>query len=509
VNTPTSKAGRLRRAGLAIAAAVAIVLPLGACAAETQAPEQTKLTLVAFPNFPTVDYSDYVAAFHKLQMHAVYDYLMHQDNETSEPTPWIATDWAYDESRTVLSLTIREGVTFTDGTPLDAEAVVANLEHRVAAKDAYFNWSNVEGITATDDATVEIRLHEPDYGFLVAVGQTPLAALASLADLSTMATAPITSGPYLIDEANSIPDSEWAYVRNPDYWNQEAYPFDELLIKRLPDVTARVNAVLSGQVDFAPIDLQSKETLEADGFTVKTVNSTAFALFAADRAGEEIPALADVRVRQAMSYAIDRETIAETIELGYGNPTDQIFLEDSPYYLEGRNDYSYDPDRARQLMAEAGYADGLDIVSPSFTRPAYWPIIEQYLADIGVRIRFEQNEPNAMFGAMAAGELPIHLFGDLYFNWVRNLIAPEGIWNGTRYSTPEIEALLDKVSAADGDELAAAQQELAEYVYEEAWFVVLAHPVDVFAMSSELDAGIPQGFGLFGPSLWDFQRAGD
>jgi len=92
---------------------------------------------------------------------------------------------------------------------------------------------------------------------------------------------------------------------------------------------------------------------------------------------------------------------------------------------------------------------------------------------------------------------------------VRNLIAPEGIWNGTRYSTPEIEALLDKVSAADGDELAAAQQELAEYVYEEAWFVVLAHPVDVFAMSSELDAGIPQGFGLFGPSLWDFQRAGD
>ena len=180
----------------------------------------------------------------------VYDTLLMLSPE-GELEPNMATEWSYNDDNTVLTLTLQDGITFTDGEPFNAEAVKANVEYLRDGGGPFSSYvASVENVVAVDDLTVELQLSSADpallYGLAVVGG-----AMASPAAIAagTLATSPIGSGAYTLDAGATTPGTEYVYQRNPDYWNPDAYAYDTIVIKPILDLQARFNAIQSGQAD--------------------------------------------------------------------------------------------------------------------------------------------------------------------------------------------------------------------------------------------------------------------
>src|SRR4029453_2020097 len=195
------------------------------------------------------------------------------------------------DDNTVLSLTLRDSVEFTDGSPFDGEAVKANLEYLKAStgQNSYMAASidEVEVLSATE---VNLKLTAPDPGllnYLAVVG----GAMASPATLGAgdEATTAVGSGPYVLEKAT--PGSEYVYERNEDYWNSEAFPYDEIVVKPISDSTARLNALKSGQAEVALGAPPQVTEAEGSGLTVERYPTDWQGLFLNDRAGASVPAV--------------------------------------------------------------------------------------------------------------------------------------------------------------------------------------------------------------------------
>jgi peptide/nickel transport system substrate-binding protein len=156
---------------------------------------------------------------------------------------------------------------------------------------------------------------------------------------------------------------KYTFVRNPDHWG-EPLPFERVVLTVITDGRARLNALKAGQLDGA-FTASASDAVEAISVTTGTVNFEGLIMF--DRDGRLTPELGDVRVRRALSVAINREGILREILLGMGEPTGQIFRPgDDGYLLELDDAFPYDPDEARRLLAEAGHTDGLEIDFPIY-----------------------------------------------------------------------------------------------------------------------------------------------
>ena len=181
---------------------------------------------------------------------AVFDTLL---LATPEGTiePWLATEWSYNEDNTVLTLTLRDDVTFTDGSQLTGDVVVKNLQRfkdGTSPDAGYF--AGVASFEAPDDTTVVITLSAPDPAMLNYLTRDPglVGAEASL-DSADVATTPIGSGPYILDTAATVTGTTYAYTKNPDYWNPDVQHYDNLVINVLADPTAALNAIKAGEAN--------------------------------------------------------------------------------------------------------------------------------------------------------------------------------------------------------------------------------------------------------------------
>lgn len=460
------------------ATAAAVALALTGCGADASDPGEASSTLTIAASSDNNSFDTAALEIgHRVQYWMpVYDTLLIQ-NPDAEPEPNLATDWSYDETGTELTLELREGVEFTDGEPFDADAVKANIEHlRAGTGQNAYMVSNVEEIEIVDDHEVVLHLSRPDAGLLNYLGVAG-GAMASPAALGTeeLATTPVGSGAYVLDASATTPGSQYTYTRNPDYWNPDAYPYDTIVIKPIIDLSARLNALKSGQVNAALADAKSIAEAEASGLSVHTLPVDWNGIIIADRNGETVPALGDVRVRQAINHAFDAEAILQNVHLGYGEVTDQVFNTRSLAFdpeLEGA--YDYDPERARELLAEAGYPDGFEIVMPEFPfAAAVNPIIEQQFADIGITVDWEKVSTDAAVSELLSGKYPIYWFSlasQTVAQDVQKLATPTSPWNTSKVDDPELMALVEAARAATGDEQRAAFQAISEYFVENAWF---------------------------------------
>ena len=431
---------------------------------------------------------------------AIYDPLLRKTAD-AQIEGNLATDFVYNDDLTELTLTLQEGITFSDGEPFNADAVKANIEARkLGAGSASEAAKSIEEVVIVDDTTVTLDLVAPNPGLLSALA-TYLGFMASPVAIAagTLGTDPVGSGPYELNEAESEAAVSYTFDARDGYWNAEAFPFDTIVIKPFTDFTARYNALSTGQIQFMYGTSDMVATAEADGLVVQTVPGEWQGVIMQDRAGTVLPALGDVRVRQAINYALDRETILETYYNGLGQISTQTFNPASEAWVEALNEeYPYDPEKAKELLADAGYADGFTMpvgYSEGFMTPLV-PIVAQYLSEVGITVEPVGINGFANGGLETLTSQPSFMlsFSTNIPAWtdVLNKLTPTSLWNHFGYTDDTVSSLLEEIPLTQGDEQKELYQELNTHLVEEAWFAPIVLQQNIYLSSDDISVTMQQ-----------------
>ncbi|MFT4305409.1 MAG: ABC transporter substrate-binding protein [Microbacterium sp.] len=463
------------------AAAIAITaLALTGCSGDSGSESESggTLTLVAIASPTTLDPSGGEWGNRSVFYQSAYDTLLLADTDGSIQ-PFLATDWSYNDDNTVLTLNLRDDVTFTDGSSLTGDVVVANLERFKAGTSPDANYfDNVSTVEATGEHQVTITLSAPDPALLSYL--TRDAGLIASGDAISggvdLATEMVGSGPYVYDAADSVSGTTYTYTKNPDYWNPDLQHYDKVVVNVLTDTTAALNAIKAGEANGVKIgDNTQISEIEAAGWTINENELDFQGLLLLDRDGTMNSALADVRVRQAINMAFDRDALLQTLADGYGTVTEQVFPTSSAAYDESLDSYySYDPEGAKELLAEAGYPDGftLDMPTSSYFGTAGPTLIAQQLADIGITVNYTDAGNNFIADLIAPKYAASFMALEQNPDWqlIQFMISPTATFNPFHTTTSEVADLITTIQYGDEATQDEAAAELNRYLVENAWF---------------------------------------
>lgn len=308
--------------------------------------------------------------------------------------PLLATWWEVSPDGLTYTFHLRDGVRFQDGTPFDAGIVKFSLERALGPASTNVqkqSLSVIRQVEIVDPRTVRLRLSSPDSNLLytLAWGDSVMVSPKSAANL---ATAPVGTGPFRF--ASWRRGDTVTLVRDEDYWGQPA-KLRQVKFKFIADPAAAYAAIKTHEVDAFP-DYPAPENLaqlRADpALKVVTASSEGEVILAINnRAGP----LADVRVRRALQYALDRRAIIDGAMYGYGTPIGSHFPPQNAAYVDLTGLYPHDIAKAKALLAQAGYPNGLDLSlklpPPNYARRG-GEIVAAQLAQAGVRVKIENIE---------------------------------------------------------------------------------------------------------------------
>jgi peptide/nickel transport system substrate-binding protein len=474
----------LRTAVAATAAAVALALTMAACSADpaepASAPEaehDLAIAAVSAPN--SLDPAQLVDGQQMFVWSSILDTLLVKENKTGELKPNAAESWEYNEDATELTLKIREGMTFSDGDPVDAHAVVATMQrNKDTAGIVQVKYSAVSEIVAEDDDTVVVKFDHFDPQFLTNLsGSTGAIGDPDTLDDERTATDPIGSGPFTLNVAETVPGSSYVLEKRDDYWNADAIPFSTLTVRVLQDPTASFNALQAGEINAATVQTQLLGQLDKEQFSIMQIDAQAVMyLDILDRAGEQWPALGDQRVRQALNYAIDREGILNGMLSGVGMVTNQIFSPYGEVYDESLNEtYPYDPEKGKALVEEAGYAGETFQVPSTFLSTNFEAALSQAFTDIGLNLEWVPVPPQQAQSAHLSGEYGLTFQFTGFASDPADASShygPTGYANPRGYTDPTIDELLGVIgTTVDFEKALPAYQELNEYAVDQAFEV--------------------------------------
>ena len=405
--------------------------------------------------------------------------------------PHLATGYEISDDGRVVSLTLRDDVFFHDGTPFNAEAVKANIERIQDPElaNAFATMvSNIHEVEVTGEFTVDFHLPAPFAPLLPHLTHASQAMMApSNMDHPELHGNPVGTGPFVLDQ--------WArgeslkLVRNEDYWREPA-TLDSVTFLPISEGTTRIAMVDSGAAHVAinvpPQDVERIDVL--DDVTVHKVDSmrTIYIFFNNYR-----EPFTDVRVRQAFNHAIDKQAIVDFVLGGAGRVSDAA-IAPGVFGYNATGVYEYDPERARELLAEAGFPDGMNVTLHSPTGRYMQDIqvaeaVQSYLADIGVNAEIITLEWAAYLSEIGRGaEESITQLG--LMGWgVSTGDADQGLFNvlhGSQvvpfgsnrslYSSPRFDELLDAARVETDEEARRGiYAEALEVAFEEAPWMFL------------------------------------
>ena len=443
---------------------------------------------------------------------AVFDTLL---LATPEGTiePWLATEWSYNDDNTVLTLTIRDDVTFTDDSKLTADVVAQNLQRfkdGTSPDAGYF--AGVTSFEAPDDTTVVITMAAPDPAMLNYLTRDPgLVGSAENFDSADVATTPVGSGPYILDTSSTVTGTTYNYTANPDYWNPDVQHYDNLTIRVLDTPTAALNAIKAGEANGVRLSTNDNLTeVEGAGWTVNANELDFQGLLLLDRDGTMAPELADVRVRQALNYAFDRDAMLTALQSDHGTVTTQVFPATSEAYdPELDSYYTYDPEKAKELLAEAGFSDGFTLSMPSspLLGESTYTLISQQLDEIGITA--EYTEPGANFIAdLLAPKFPASYMAlEQNPDWqlIQFMVAPTAIFNPFHTEDDTVNTLIEEIQFGDEATQAEKAKELNKYIVEQAWFAPFYRVQGSFATDANTKAVMLPTNAY--PALYDIEPA--
>ena len=438
--------------------------------------------------------------------HQIFDTLVESKTGTTETIPALATSWDVSDGGLTYVFHLREGVKFHDGTPMNADAVVFSLDRQLSEDHPYYEygpwkyWTNymgmsaiVESITAVDDMTVEFKLQKVEAPFIANLAMDfagIVSPTAFMADPEGFSTNPVGTGPFKF--VSWTKDSDIVLDKNEDYW-EEVY-LDRVILKVIPDATARWLALQKGEVDL--IDFPAADDLpamEADP-DVKLIQQPGLNVGYLALNTEKKP-YDDKRVRQAMNYAINQDEIIEAVYGSAGQAAKNPIPPTMWSYNDDIEGYGYDVEKAKALLAEAGYADGFktEIWAMPVARP-YNPdarkiaeIMQAQLAKINVEVEIISYEWGTYLDKTDTGEHQAAMLGWTgdngdpdNFLWVL-LSAPSAVppaGNIAFWKNDEFTALIKEAKeTADTARRTELYMQAQVIFHEEAPWVTIAHSV--------------------------------
>jgi peptide/nickel transport system substrate-binding protein len=499
------------------AAAVAVTaLVLTGCAAGNEPSDDAPTSVVIGQFLPqsTFDVTQAEWGNRALYYQAVYDTLLYGTSDGGIE-PYLASAYEWSTDNLELTLTIRDDVTFTDGTALTADIVKQNLERFKAGGGAYAgDLANVASIEAPDETTVVLTMSAPDPALLAYLSrEAGLIASPAMFDAEDADTNPIGSGPYILDLDNTVTGTTYVFNKNPDYWNPDVQHYETITMSILADPTAGVNAVKAGEVDTMILtDNNNLEAIEDAGFTLAASELNFQGLLLLDRGGEMNPALQDVRVRQAINFALDRPGLLEALQLGHGTVTTQVFNKASQAYdPELDSYYDFDPEKAKALLAEAGYADGLviDMASTAVLGAAQFPLVQQQLADVGITVNFIDTPVENYIADLTAPKyaaIPMQLETNADWQLIQFMISRTAPFNPFHFGDDTTDALISDIQNGDAETQVEKATELNKYIVEQAWFAPYYRVSAAYAYNAEV-VDVTLNATNIVPSLFDIKPA--
>lgn len=464
----------------------------GAPSGASGAAKTTTLTIGAVTDVRSWDPSQ-AHVGHTLQPYqAAYDSLLLREPD-GKLSPMLATKWKYNDTNTKLTVDLRTDVTFSDGAKFDAQAAKANLDNFKKANGPQMaQLTAVTDVAVVDADTIELNLAQPDPSLEYYLSQAA-GLMGSPKALGTEAikTEPVGSGPYVMDKAATVKDSQAVFTARKDYWNKDLQKFEKVTFKFLTDVTARTNALVSGQVDATILDPKNGKQAEGAKMTPVTSQVDWQGLLLLDRDGTKNPALGNVKVRQAINYAFDRKTIVDQVLLGQGTPTSQPFGPASGAASDDmENYYSYDPAKAKQLLKEAGYESGVTVDVPAV--PGFetqLAVVKQQLSDIGITLNVGAAISLASYTTDIAAQKYTSILFSLFQGepWVaiNQIASTKALYNPFKNTSPELQAKIDAVQKG-GPDAAKLAKEVNKYVVEQAWFAPLYRVNQMYYTNSKV-----------------------
>jgi peptide/nickel transport system substrate-binding protein len=286
----------------------------------------------------------------------------------------------------------------------------------------------------------------------------------------------------VLDPAQTLAGDHYTYIPNPHYWNPGAIHWTKVVIRCITSPTTTLQAMQSGQVQFAvQQQVSSIPAAKQAGLNVTMPLQAFYGLSINDRTGKIVPALGKVQVRQAINYSLNRQAINQAVFGGYGQPDDQSAIPgDDGYVPSLASRYTYDPAKAKQLLAEAGYPHGftmhiLDVKALGFDTLAQ--AISGELGAVGITaIPVDAANPGDYFGKLASGryETSILGFGGLPGYFLYGLLFGPGAtqFNPLKTRSSVLDSAYQSLLPLSAAQAAQYAQEMVSYVTNQAWFAI-------------------------------------
>ena len=453
----------------------------------------------------------------------LYETLLNFGEQDTTIQPGLAKEWSTDDGLTY-TFKLQEGVKFHDGTDFNAEAVVKNFERWAngdADKFPYYNsmfggfkgdeGHVIESVTADGDHTVIIKLKREQAPFLKNIAMSMFAIASPTAfekGDDQFERNPVGTGPFQFVEWKS--NDSITIEKFDGYWQEGLPKLDKIIFRSIPDNSARLNALIAGEIDLADgINPADGEKIEGNAdlqLIERPSMNVGYLGLTVTR-----PPFDKKEVRQAMNHAIDKETIIESFFEGKAN----IAKNPMPPSISGYNDdiegYDYNPEKAKELLAKAGYPDGfeMELWAMPVPRP-YMPdgakvaeVIQSNLADIGVKAKIVSYEWPTYLDKASKGEADAFMLGWTgdngdADNFLYVLLDEDNIGsnNYTYFKNTEMHDLfIQAQTEVDEDKRNELYKKAQEIIHEEAPWVPLAHSTPLLAASKDLSGFLPHPTG--------------
>lgn len=460
------------------AALFALALPLGAADAQ----ERGGIIKVA-SDAPPVGLDPHIAIAYSSMaaFEHVYETLLRYDAEMNIE-PALAVSFEQPDDLTYV-FHLREGVKFHDGDVMDADAVKYNFDRILdPASSQASAFDAIETITVLDEHTVEFKMKEPFPAFLSLVAAPDYASIVSpraVEEHGDLQTTPVGTGPFRLVKYET--GARIVYERFDDYWDEGKPYVDGLEFTFTRDETTRIAALrrgtvhigwvreprLASQLENEPhLSIQQAAPIRHQRFFMRT----------------DKPPFDNVKVRQAMSVATNREEIIKTILLGYGTPSAALPPGLPPYAVPADEVadlpyQQYDPELAKKLLAEAGYPDGFEftlLASPhGFDYIPTAEVLQAQWARVGIHANIESVDWGTAIGRWRAGDFESFLIANAWMpdpnNYVMDMFYTGADANYYGHSDPKLDAMLDEqATVTDVEKRAQLWREIQKYVAETA-----------------------------------------
>lgn len=390
----------------------------------------------------------------------LYDTLLLPTDDGKGVEPGLASEWKVADDGTSVTLTLRDGIMFSDGTPITAEDVQWSLKR--AANPEIGIWSflltSVQDVVIQDEKTVVLQLKQPDPAIVSALSvfntqimpKHAFEAAAGATDeekAKAYAEHPVSSGPFVLESWER--GSEMKLVRNPHYWRQgedgQPLPYlDGISFQVIPEDATRILKIQAGELDgaeFIPYsrvsELQGDSNLQMVLFPSTRVQYVTLNV-RPQLDGQDNP-LANEKVRQAMNYAVDKEAIIQVVTHGVGSQMTSYMSSATPLHVGDTPLYPVDLEKAKQLMQEAGFPDGFStsllVLAGNQDEIGMATALQQMWGQIGIKLELQQVDNATRTDQYRAGTFTMRLAA-----WTDDIADPNEITSYFAYS-PTIDAL--------------------------------------------------------------------